>query len=152
MKPEAQIDAALCALGSASPPPGLERRMIARLEMRDRQSRQWFRIPSLRNLAAGALACVLAAAAIVSSPRIMDLARGRPQAAPRAIPRTSSSFGAASAVQVPSVPVAVQPVPLSHGRGRARSQTLLAPGSPQGALPDGVAEPSMRILLPARRP
>lgn len=152
MKPEAQIDAALCALGSVSPPPGLERRMIARLALPPRRSWQWVPIPSLRNLAAGALTCVLAAAAIVTSPRIAELARGTPQAAPRAIPRASSSFGAASAVHVPSVPVAVQPAPLSHGRGRARSQTLLAPGPPQGALPDGVAAPSVRILLPARRP
>jgi hypothetical protein len=152
MKPESQIDTALCALGSAAPPPGLERRLIARLEMQDRRSRQWFRIPSLRNLAAGALACGLAAAVIASSPRIMEMTRRAPQATSRAIPRTSSSFGAASAVHVPSAPVVVQPAPLNHGRGRARSQTLLAPGSSQGALPDGVAAPSAHFLLPARRP
>jgi hypothetical protein len=133
MKNESQIDATLRALGGTQPPPGLERRVSARLEVPRR------RLRTIHLASAAAVAASIAISTFALSPALRELAvRNWPNASPRLIGRPDSAahpvagFGAASAVRVPTRPIPVVPIPAGQGRGRTRSSRPL-----RGALPHG---------------
>ena len=137
MKTQSQIDAALQHLGSAQPPSGLERRVIDRLHAPRRGA------TAVHFVSAAAIAASMAIAAVALAPSLRDL-RGDASAGPvsllpRAAAHPTGNFGAASAVHLPTVPVRVQPTPLSQGRGRARSARTILPSGAR--LPHGVAVP-----------
>jgi hypothetical protein len=119
MKNESQIDATLSALGRVQPPPGLERRVNARLQVPRRGVRTI-------HFVSAAIAASIAISTFALTPAFRELAvRNRSNASPRLISQPASTahpaFGAASAVHVPPMPIPVAPIPVGQGRGRTRS-------------------------------
>jgi hypothetical protein len=143
-----QIDSTLRLIGTAQPPPGLERRVISRLEGSLTAQRGGGTSIHFVSAAALAASVVFAAAALAPSLRESALHPGSSVApAPRAAAHSTGSFGAASAVHLPASPVPVQPTPVNQGRGRARSDRALSPGAVR--MPHGVAVPR-RITVPEK--
>jgi hypothetical protein len=132
-----QIDATLHLLGHAAPVPGLEDRVLARLQYAQPVKTRWF--PGFPRMAfagaAAAIACVAVIAGSVSySHHIQPVAPGVQLPG-----NASSGIGAASAAHVAPQPVAVSP------SGRPRSVRKEHAGraviSPETQKPTGVAVP-----------
>lgn len=126
MKTQSQIeiDATLHSLGGVQPPPGLERRVNARLETPRRTLR------TVHFVSAATLAAGIAISTFALSPALRESAlRVRPASSPSLVSQPAANliahpagdFGAASAVHVPSMPIPVAPLPVGQGRGHTRS-------------------------------
>lgn len=132
VKIDAEIDAALRALGGVQPPAGFAGRVNAHLRPPRRKLR------TIHLVSAGALAASIAISILALSPAlrepILDVApspslrlAGQPAAGLVAHP--AGNFGAASAVHVPIVPMPVVPIPVgqAQGRGHTRSSRPVRP-------------------------
>jgi hypothetical protein len=144
MSVHSEIDETLRRLGSAEPPPGLERRVNLRLQ----DSRRGFSVTVTRMIASCALAASVALSAVVLNPALRNRAFHHGAApgvtgssAPRVVSPVSGGFGTSSAVHVPVEPVPVQPTPVNQGRGRSRSGRAVLPNGNLAPLPRGVAAP-----------
>lgn len=144
MSVHSEIDETLRRLGTAEPPPGLERRVNLRLQ----DSRRGFSVTVTRMIASCALAASVALSAVVLNPALRYRAFHHGAApsvsgssAPRVVPPVSGGFGTSSAVHVPVEPVPVQPTPVNQGRGRSRSGRAVLPNGNLAPLPRGVAAP-----------
>jgi hypothetical protein len=147
---KSEIDETLRRLGSVEPPSGLEQRVQLRLQNQTPR----FSLSVTRTVAAGALAASVALSAAALNPGLRNMLLhhnsgnngtqnlapvSAPGVFPRAVAPGASGFGAASAVHVPAEPVAVQPTPVTQGRGRARSGRSVLPSGALAPLPRGVA-------------
>jgi hypothetical protein len=147
MSIRSEIDETLRVLGSAQPPPGLERRVNLRLQ----SPRSNFSI--IQAFFACAVAASVAISAVALNPALHRLVfhqhsgapAARALAAPRVVAPAPGGFGTASAVHVPVEPVPVQPTPLNQGRGRSRSGRTVLPTGTLAPLPRGVAAPRERL-------
>ncbi|HTZ56850.1 MAG TPA: hypothetical protein VMB49_02080 [Acidobacteriaceae bacterium] len=145
MSTQSEIDEALGRLGSAEPPPGLEKRIQMRLQIPQRR----FPLSMTRTLSACALAASIALSAVALSPSLRSLVFHRHSelqnspavTAPRVASPATGGFGTASAVHVPAEPVPVQPTPVNQGRGRSRPGRAVLPNGNVAPLPRGVAAP-----------
>jgi hypothetical protein len=146
MSIRSEIDETLRLLGSAQPPPGLERRVNLRLQ----SPRSHFSI--IQAFFACAVAASVAISAVTLNPALRRLVfrqhsgaqATRAVAAPRVVTPAPGGFGTASAVHVPVEPVPVQPSPVNQGRGRSRSGRTVLPNGTLAPLPRGVAAPRER--------
>lgn len=143
MSIRSEIDETLRLLGSAQPPPGLERRVNLRLQ----SPRSHFSI--VQAFFACAVTASVAISVVTLNPALRRLVfhqhSGGPAthvvAAPRVVAPAPGGFGTASAVHVPVEPVPVQPTPVNQGRGRSRSGRAVLPTGNLAPLPRGVASP-----------
>ena len=129
MNTESQINAALRQIGSAEPPLGLERRVIARLEEPVRG------FTAVHSISAIAIAASLAVAVLALGPLAAEMGSRRPSAALtlHVTAPAKGAFGAASAVQVPSAPLPLAAAPVNQGRGHARPGRALLPAGSRHA-------------------
>jgi hypothetical protein len=147
MSIRSEIDETLRLLGSAQPPPGLERRVNLRLQ----SPRSHFSV--IQAFFAGAVAASVAISAVALNPTLHRLVfhqhsgppATRAVAAPRVIAPAPGGFGTASAVHVPVEPVPVQATPVNQGRGRSRSGRAVLPTGTLAPLPRGVAAPREQL-------
>jgi hypothetical protein len=144
-----QIDSTLRLIGTAQPPPGLERRVISRLE-EGQAAAQRGGSTTIHFVSAAAIAASVVFAAAAFAPSLREFALHQDSTAipaPRGVTHSTGNFGAASAVHLPVSPVQVQPTPVNQGRGRARSDRTLSPGAAR--MPHGVAVPR-HIAVPEK--
>jgi hypothetical protein len=150
MNKKPEIDETLGLLGSVEPPTGLEQRIQLRLRMEPR--RPFF--SRIRIISSSALAASVALSAAVLNPRVRQFvlhpagsAQTEPFRGPQVVAPAAGGFGSASAMHVPAEPVAVQPTPVTQGRGRGRAGRAVLPNGSVAPLPRGVVAP--RSLVPA---
>ena len=135
-----KIDRALRLLGSAAPAPGMEDRVLARLERAQlmAEPRRFFSLPQLAfGMAAAVMACVLIVAGSVSHSRHM-----LPVAPGLHLPGESQpGVGAASAAHVAPAPVTA--LPQDRPRSVREATNGRAVISPQAKKPAGIAVPKV---------
>jgi len=140
-----QIDRTLRLLGSATPAPGMENRIVARLARADakKSTIRRFRLPRLvfSVAAAAAASVIIVAGSISHSRRMLPVAPGLH------LPATGQAgVGAASAAHVAQQPVST--LPDDRPRSVRQATTGRAVISPHAKKPAGVAVPK---TLPAEQ-
>jgi hypothetical protein len=132
---ESRIDAALRQIARAEPPCGLERRVLGRLDEPPRG------FTAVYSISAIAIAASLAVAVLAFGPLTAEIG-SRHSSAALALHVTSpakGAFGAASAVNVPSVPLPLAAAPVNQGRGHARTGRAILPAGSRSRHAAGVA-------------
>ena len=145
---ESQIDAALHLLGKVQPPPGLARRVHARLETPRPKLR------AIHFVSAATVAASIAISTFALSPALREpVLRMRSHFSPNLVSQPAAGltthpvggFGAASAVHVPTMPMPVAPIPVSQGMGRGHTRSDQSRSASHAALHAG----AHRSLHPA---
>lgn len=135
MDSESRIDAALRQIAVAEPPPGLERRVIVRLDEPPRG------FTAVYSISAIAIAASLAVAVLAFGPLTAEMGSRHSSAAIalHVSAPAKGAFGAASAVHVPSAPLPLAATPVNQGRGHARTGRAILPAGNRPRHAAGVA-------------
>jgi hypothetical protein len=150
----ARIDAALRAVGTASPEPGLEGRILTRLaaarvegDAGANAGRKWRMMRAAAPAVGFVTACLMCTVIVVSSVRFSHHNHPGPLAGPPVIQPSGNGVGAASAVH-PAGP-AQAPMPAgTAGRSSRRTSQGRARITPQARKAPGVAVPAPSASAP----